>query len=46
MELIEHNARITLVVRQIGKPFAMQPDELEALLQLRRRISGTEPSPG
>lgn len=43
MELIEHNARITLVVRQIGRPFVLKPDELEALLQLRRRINDTKP---
>ena len=46
MELIEHNARISLVVRQLGKPFVLQPDELEALLQLRRRINDTKPLPG
>jgi L-fuculose-phosphate aldolase len=38
MELLEHNARITLLVRQIGKPFVLKPEDLESLMQLRRRM--------
>lgn len=39
MELVEHNARITLVVRQLGKPFALRPRELKQLLEVRKRIN-------
>jgi L-fuculose-phosphate aldolase len=38
MELIEHNAQITLVVRQIGKPFKLSEEEMENLLAIRRRM--------
>jgi hypothetical protein len=38
MELLEHNARITLLVRQIGKPFVLKPEDVESLMQLRRRM--------
>jgi len=43
MELLEHNARITLAVRQIGHPFRLRPEELETLLDLRRRTNERKP---
>jgi L-fuculose-phosphate aldolase len=44
MELIEHNARITLVVRDIGKPFVLPPGELDRLLAIRKQMNaGQEP---
>ena len=39
MELLEHNAQITLTVRQIGKPYAPRPQEIEALMEIRKRLS-------
>lgn len=42
MELLEHNAWITLVVRLLGKPFSLKPHEHEALLEIRERISFPE----
>jgi L-fuculose-phosphate aldolase len=39
MELIEQNARITLVVRQLGKPYKLAGEELRTLLDIRRRIN-------
>jgi L-fuculose-phosphate aldolase len=42
MELIEHNARINLVVRQIGKPFSLPPGELERLLSIREKINSEQ----
>ncbi|HEV2133104.1 MAG TPA: class II aldolase/adducin family protein [Terracidiphilus sp.] len=39
MELIEHNAQITMHVRQIGKPFVLAPEELESLMSIRKRMS-------
>lgn len=39
MDLIEHNARISLVVRQIGKPFKLSAGELENLLKIRSRMN-------
>lgn len=39
MELIEHNARITMNVRQIGKPFVLAPDEMESLMAIRKRMN-------
>ena len=39
MELIEQNARITLVVRQIGNPFKLNATELESLLEIRKRMN-------
>ena len=39
MELIEHNARISLVVRDIGKPFSLPNGELERLLSMRKQIN-------
>ena len=41
MELIEQNARISLVVRQIGKPFELNAGELENLLAIRKRMNLT-----
>jgi L-fuculose-phosphate aldolase len=38
MELLEHNARITLLVRQIGRPFALRPEDLESLTEIRRQM--------
>jgi L-fuculose-phosphate aldolase len=38
MELLEHNAHITLTVRQIGKPYALKAKELESLMEIRRMI--------
>jgi hypothetical protein len=38
MELLEHNAQITLLARQLGKPFALKPEELQALMEIRRRV--------
>lgn len=39
MELLEHNAQMTLTVRQIGRPFALGPQELEELMEIRQRLS-------
>lgn len=40
MELIEQNARITLMVRQIGKePFALSPEQFDGLVALRSRLT-------
>ncbi|MCI0717434.1 MAG: class II aldolase/adducin family protein [Acidobacteria bacterium] len=39
MELLEHNAQITMYVRQIGKPFVLPPGELEALMEIRTRVN-------
>jgi L-fuculose-phosphate aldolase len=39
MELLEHNAQITLNVRQIGKPFVLASSELDALMAIRKRIN-------
>lgn len=39
MELIEHNALITMNVRQIGKPFALAPEEMESLMDIRKRMN-------
>jgi hypothetical protein len=38
MELLEHNAQITLNVRQIGKPFVLASSELDALMAIRKRM--------
>jgi L-fuculose-phosphate aldolase len=38
MELIEHNAQITLNVRQIGKPFAFASGEMDSLIAIRERL--------
>lgn len=39
MELLEHNAQMTLTVRQIGKPFSLSPQELADLMGIRKRLS-------
>ena len=39
MELIEHNAQITMHVRQIGKPFVLAPEEMESLMSIRKRMN-------
>jgi len=46
MELIEHNARITLAARQIGQPFALAPEELKTLLEIRRKLNPPSTSRG
>jgi L-fuculose-phosphate aldolase len=38
MELLEHNARISLMVRQLGKPFVLKTEELESLMEIRRMM--------
>ena len=38
MELLEHNARITMMVRQLGQPFALSPAQKESLMEIRKRI--------
>ena len=42
MELVEHNARISLVVRDIGRPFALPPGELDRLLAIRKQINSQQ----
>src|ERR1039458_297500 len=37
MELIEQNARVTLAVRQIGKPFQLDQQQLQSLLDIRMK---------
>lgn len=39
MELIEHNAQITMHVRRIGKPFVLAPEEMESLMAIRKRMN-------
>ncbi len=39
MELLEHNARITLMIRQIGTPFALSSEEMQSLLEIRKRVN-------
>ena len=39
MELMEQNARITMAARQIGKPFSLAPEEMQDLLEIRRKLS-------
>lgn len=39
MDLIEQNARVTLVVRQLGRPFQLSAKQLEGLEELRARIA-------
>jgi L-fuculose-phosphate aldolase len=38
MELVEHNAQITMLVRQIGKPFVLSPSEMDSLMAIRQRM--------
>lgn len=43
MELIEQNARITLMVRQIGKaPFALSSEQFDGLVALRTRLTAQD----
>lgn len=42
MELIEHHARISLIVRSIGKPYVLPPGELERLLSIRKQINAQQ----
>jgi L-fuculose-phosphate aldolase len=39
MELLEHNAQITLNVRQIGKPFVLASQEMDSLMAIRNKIN-------
>jgi L-fuculose-phosphate aldolase len=39
MELIEHNAQITLNVRQIGKPFVLAPGQMDSLMAIREKVN-------
>ncbi len=39
MELIEHNAQITIHLRQLGKPFDLAPQEMESLMAIRKRMN-------
>jgi L-fuculose-phosphate aldolase len=39
MELLEHNAHITMVVRQIGKPFALTTEQTKELMEIRRKMN-------
>jgi L-fuculose-phosphate aldolase len=39
MELVEHNAQITMLVRQIGKPFVLSSSEMESLMAIRQRMN-------
>jgi L-fuculose-phosphate aldolase len=38
MELLEHNARITLLARHIGKPFVLKPEDLKSLMDIRQKM--------
>lgn len=38
MDLIEQNARVTLAVRQIGKPFQLTSEQMDGLTELRTRL--------
>ncbi len=38
MELVEHNAQITMFVRQLGKPFVLSAGEMESLMAIRRKM--------
>lgn len=39
MELLEHNAQITMVVRQIGKPFVPTAAQIDELMDIRRKMN-------
>jgi L-fuculose-phosphate aldolase len=39
MELLEHNAKITLLVRQIGKPFVLAPEAMQSLMEIRKSVN-------
>ena len=38
MDLVEQNARVTMVVRQLGQPFQLSPHELERLMEIRKKM--------
>jgi L-fuculose-phosphate aldolase len=42
MDLIEHNAQITLLARQLGKMFVLKPEEREALMKIRHAFKQRE----
>jgi len=39
MELLEHNAQITMLVRQLGRPFALSPAEMNSLMEIRKQLN-------
>lgn len=39
MELIEHNAQITMHARQLGKVFVLAPEERESLMAIRKKMN-------
>lgn len=45
MDLLEQNARVTLMTRQLGRPFVLNPADLDALLSFRSHMAnwGAEP---
>lgn len=47
MDLLEQNARITLMTKQLGHPFALQAADMDTLLSFRARMAdwGSEPLP-
>ena len=38
MDLVEQNARVTMVVRQLGQAYRLSPDELGRLMDIRRKM--------
>lgn len=42
MELLEHNAKITMGIQQIGKPFVLKAADMEALMDIRKQINHRE----
>jgi L-fuculose-phosphate aldolase len=42
MELIEEYARVSLIVRQIGKPFSLAPNQMDEMMDLRERLLRSE----
>lgn len=45
MDLLEQNARVTLMTRQLGRPFALDPADFDTLLTFRSQMAnwGSEP---
>jgi L-fuculose-phosphate aldolase len=45
MDLLEQNARVTLMTRQLGRPFALTPADFDTLLSFRSQMAnwGSEP---
>jgi L-fuculose-phosphate aldolase len=45
MDLLEQNARVTLMTRQLGRPYALDPASLDTLLSFRSQMAnwGSEP---